>query len=82
MNETIPGNNSFTGVARTILGVFRETLGFDWELKFPNKTDNDVGLLDEKTGNWTGVLGMLQRDVNFLDIRHKLLFIISHFYNG
>lgn len=66
MVDTIKGNNSFTGVARQIMGVFRETLGFDWQLVFPEPGDNDVGIRDEKTGNWTGVLGMIQDGVWYL----------------
>jgi len=62
--DTMKGNNSFTGVARTILGVFREMLGFDWELVWAEDGSNDVGIWDENTGNFTGVHGLLQSGVN------------------
>jgi hypothetical protein len=54
------GNNSFTGVARTILGVFRETLGFDWQLVFPE--ENEVGFVHEN-GTATGVVKLLLENV-------------------
>jgi len=67
VHDIVLANNTFKGVARQILGVFRETLGFHWELVFPPEGDNDVGIQDEK-GNWTGVLGMLKRGVSFIKI--------------
>ncbi|CAL8084674.1 unnamed protein product, partial [Orchesella dallaii] len=60
VDDIVLVNNSFKGVARQILGVFRETLGFDWKLVFPPENDNDVGIKGDD-GNWTGVLGMLKR---------------------
>jgi len=61
VTDSIKGNNSFKGVARTILGVFREVLGFDWELVFPE--DNCVGYVDEN-GEASGVMKLLLEGVS------------------
>lgn len=60
METYFQGNNSFNGVGRIILGVFRQILGVDWEIVYP--PDHEIGYvgLDNKP---RGLVKMLMEDV-------------------
>ena len=55
MFEHFAANNSVRGIARDMLLVLKEALGFDWQYVWAD----DMGIKNESTGKWTGVAQML-----------------------
>lgn len=60
--DTWYNDTSFTGIGRTILGVFRQELGIDWDITFVS--DKEIGFVEEDNST-RGLFKMLKNNVCF-----------------
>ena len=64
--KTLFKNKTLDGVAKTVINVLRQAIGFDYEIVTPQ--DGTIGLYNETDGTWSGILGMLKRGVSKLNL--------------
>ncbi|CAG7820552.1 unnamed protein product, partial [Allacma fusca] len=71
VTQRFAGNNTVLGIAKTMLNVLKEALGFDWEFVWP--TDDNIGIWNASTGTHTGIVDMLIKEqanfsINFMSM--------------